>query len=158
MKPKHSMHTENRIVIHGDPRKIFQVAAQVEKWPQLLPHYRWVKVRQRKKRRTIVEMAAHRTGFPVRWTSVQDVFPYDRITYKHIKGITTGMDVIWTFTPIEGGVEIVITHEFVSTLPVIGRFFSKYIVGELFVKPIAGRTLRYMKQTVESGQAAGGRP
>jgi ribosome-associated toxin RatA of RatAB toxin-antitoxin module len=144
------MHTENRIEIRGDLRKIFRVAAQVDKWPQILPHYRWVQVMQRRKRRTVVEMAARRARFPVRWTAVQDVFPYARITYKHIKGITTGMDVTWTFTPVAGGVQIVITHDFVVSWPVIGRFFSKYIVGKLFVSPIAGKTLRHIKQTVES--------
>ncbi|MBI3327671.1 MAG: SRPBCC family protein [Nitrospinae bacterium] len=156
-KSKPGMHTENRITIHGDLRKIFQLAAQVEKWPQILPHYRGIKVLQRRKRRTVVEMAAQRTRFPVRWTAVQEVFPYERITYKHIKGITAGMDVTWTFTPTEGGVEILITHDFASSLPAIGNFFSKYIVGGLFVKPIAGKTLRYMKQVMESGQVPGGR-
>ena len=151
-----AMHTENRIEIRGDPRRIFQVAARVEKWPQILPHYRWVRVLQRKKRRTVVEMAARRARLPVRWTAVQEVFPYDRITYKHIKGITAGMDVAWTFRPVEGGVQIVITHDFTLSWPVIGGFFSKYVVGNLFVRPIASRTLRHIKWTVESGQVGTG--
>ena len=156
VKSKRAMHTENRIEVRGELRQIFRVAAQVEKWPQILPHYRWVRVLQRRKRRTTVEMAARRARFPVRWTAVQEVTPYERITYKHIKGVTRGMEVAWTFTPIEGGVRIVITHDFAPPWPVIGGFFGKYIVGGLFVKPIAGRTLRYLKRNVESGQAAQG--
>lgn len=151
-KLKSAMHTENRVEIRGELRKIFQVAAQVDRWPQILPHYRWVKVLQRKKRRTVVEMAARRASFPVRWTAVQEVFPYERITYKHIKGITSGMNVAWTFRPIEAGVQIVITHDFTVSWPAIGRFFSKYIVGELFVKPIAKKTLRHIKRAVEAEQ------
>ncbi len=151
------MHTENRIEIRGDHRRIFQVASRVEKWPQILPHYRWVRVLQRKKRRTVVEMAARRARLPVRWTAVQEVFPYDRITYKHIKGVTTGMDVAWTFRPIEGGVQIVITHNFALSWPVIGGFVSKYVVGNLFVRPIANRTLHHIKRTVEGEQGGKGR-
>ena len=151
------MHTENRIEIRGDPRRIFQVAARVERWPQILPHYRWVRVLQHKKRRTVVEMAARRARLPVQWTAVQEVFPYERITYKHIKGITTGMDVAWMFSPTEGGVQIVITHDFTLPWPVIGGLFSKYVVGSLFVRPIAARTLRYIKRTVESGEVGKGR-
>jgi uncharacterized membrane protein len=152
-KPPSMMHTENRIEIRGDLRRVFQLAAQVEKWPTILPHYRWVRVLQRKKRRTTVEMAARRGRIPVSWTAVQEVFPYERITYKHIKGFTTGMGVIWSFRDVEGTVHVVITHDFSLAWPVVGRFVSKYIVGAFFVKSIASRTLHHLKQTVESGQA-----
>jgi ribosome-associated toxin RatA of RatAB toxin-antitoxin module len=146
------MHTENGIEIRGPVKRIFQIAAQVDKWPEILPHYRWVRILQRKKRRTTVEMAARRGRIPVSWTAVQEVFPYERITYKHIKGFTTGMDVTWSFKPVQGRVEVVITHDFSLAWPLVGGFVSKYIVGALFVKPIASRTLQHIKQTVESGQ------
>jgi ribosome-associated toxin RatA of RatAB toxin-antitoxin module len=151
-KTLRTMHTENGIEIRGDIKRIFQIAAQVDKWPEILPHYRWVRVLQRKKRRTTVEMAARRGRIPVSWTAVQEVFPYERITYKHIKGFTTGMDVTWSFKPVQGRVEVVITHDFALVWPLVGGFVSKYIVGALFVKPIASRTLHHIKQTVEAGQ------
>jgi ribosome-associated toxin RatA of RatAB toxin-antitoxin module len=149
------MHTENGIEIHGDIKRIFQVAAQVDKWPEILPHYRWVRVLQRRRRRTTVEMAAKRGRIPVSWTAVQEVFPYERITYKHIKGFTTGMDVTWSFKSSQDRVEVVISHDFSLSWPLLGRFVSRYIVGALFVKPIASKTLRHLKQTVESGQGVG---
>jgi ribosome-associated toxin RatA of RatAB toxin-antitoxin module len=151
-KTPRTMHTENGIEIRGPVKRIFQIAAQVDKWPEILPHYRWVRILQRKKRRTTVEMAARRGRIPVSWTAVQEVFPYERITYKHIKGFTTGMDVTWSFKPVQGRVEVVITHDFSLAWPLVGGFVSKYIVGALFVKPIASRTLQHIKQTVESGQ------
>jgi ribosome-associated toxin RatA of RatAB toxin-antitoxin module len=151
-KSTQRMHTENSIEIRGDVKRIFQVAAQVDKWPDILPHYRWVRILQRKKRRTTVEMAARRGRIPVSWTAVQEVFPYERITYKHIKGFTTGMDVTWSFKPVREKVQVVITHDFTLPWPVIGRVISKYVVGALFVKPIASRTLQHIRHTVESGQ------
>lgn len=152
MPAQAAMHTENRVDIRGDIRQVFHVAAQVEKWPQILPHYRWVRVLQRKKRRSVVEMAARRGRIPVSWTAVQELFPYERITYKHIKGFTTGMEVAWTFSGGQGQVHVVITHDFTLNWPLIGGFVSKYIVGGLFVKAIASKTLRHIKATVESGQ------
>ena len=146
------MHTENRIEIHGDVKRVFQVAAQVEKWPTILPHYRWVRVLQRRKRRTTVEMAARRGRIPVSWTAVQEVFPYERITYKHVKGFTTGMEVIWSFSAAQERVQVVITHNFSLAWPIVGGFVSKYIVGMFFVKSIASRTLHHLKLTVESEQ------
>ncbi len=151
-KTPRTMHTENGIAIRGDIKRIFRIAAQVDKWPEILPHYRWVRVLQRKKRRTTVEMAARRGRIPVSWTAVQEVFPYERITYKHIKGFTTGMEVTWAFKPVQGRVEVVITHDFALAWPLVGGVVSKYIVGALFVKPIASRTLHHIKQTVEAGQ------
>jgi len=147
-----TMHTENSIEIRGDVKRIFQVAAQVDKWPDILPHYRWVRVIQRRKRRSTVEMAARRGRIPVSWTAVQEVFPYERITYKHIKGFTTGMDVTWSFTSLQDKVQVVITHDFALAWPVVGRVVSKYVVGALFIRPIASRTLHHIRQTVESEQ------
>jgi uncharacterized membrane protein len=156
-RTKPAMHTENRIEIQGDVRRIFQLAAQVDKWPEILPHYRWVHVLQRKKRRSTVEMAARRGRLPVSWTAVQEVFPYERITYKHVKGFTTGMQVAWVFTPGPGGVQVVITHDFSLPWPLVGGFISKYIVGKLFVQPIATRTLQHIKQKAETVQTVSGR-
>jgi hypothetical protein len=102
-------------------------------------------------------MAARRGRIPVSWTAVQEVFPYERITYKHIKGFTTGMDVTWSFKPDQERVAVVITHDFSLSWPLLGDFVSRYIVGALFVKPIASRTLQHLKQNVESGQIAGRR-
>ena len=150
-KPTSMMHTENRIEISGDVKRVFQVAAQVDKWPTILPHYRWVRVVQRRKRRTTVEMAARKGRIPVSWTAIQEVFPYERITYKHIKGFTTGMEVTWSFSAVQEKVQVVITHDFSLAWPLVGGFVSKYIVGAFFVKSIASKTLHHLKQTVESG-------
>ena len=60
------MHTENRITMRGDIDHIFAVASAVEAWPRLLPHYRWVTVLDGGPTERLVEMAAHRDGFPVR--------------------------------------------------------------------------------------------
>jgi hypothetical protein len=83
---------------------------------------------------------------------VQEVFPYERITYKHIKGFTAGMDVTWSFKVVQESVQVLITHDFSPSWPVVGGVVSRYIVGALFVKPIAARTLHHIKLTVEAEQ------
>jgi len=41
-------------------------------------------------------MAAHRDGFPVRWTARQRLEPHQhRIHFTHVRGISRGMDVTW---------------------------------------------------------------
>src|SRR5258706_110237 len=82
------MHTENRITIRGDIDHIFAVASAVEAWPGLLPHYRWVTVLSGDTTERLVEMAAHRDGFPLRLTARQRLEPHQhRIHFTHIRGI-----------------------------------------------------------------------
>jgi hypothetical protein len=67
------------------------------------------------------------------------------------------MDVTWSFKPTQDAVQVLITHDFSLGWPVIGGFVSKYIVGALFVKSIAAKTLHHIKLTVESGQGVSSR-
>jgi len=62
------------------------------------------------------------------------------------------MDVTWSFKPVQEGVQVVITHDFSLSWPLVGGFISRYIVGALFVRPIASKTLHHIKLTVESEQ------
>ena len=90
------MHTENNITICGDINQIYALASAVEQWPRLLPHYRWVHVLSENATERLVEMAAHRDGFPVRWTARQRLDPvHHRIYFTHVRGISRGMEVTW---------------------------------------------------------------
>ena len=50
---------------------IFQAAADLELWPKILPHYRYIQFLERAPDRNIVVMAARRSGIPISWTSEQ---------------------------------------------------------------------------------------
>jgi ribosome-associated toxin RatA of RatAB toxin-antitoxin module len=149
------MRTVSHIAIHGDIERVFELAADVTRWPELLPHYRWVKLISSDGRRRVVEMAAHRDGIPVKWTSIQEPIPDEkRILFTHIKGPTTGMKVEWLFKQEQIGecnlVQVSITHEFDPKWgPVIGKFIAKHVVGGFFIENIAGKTLRRIKELVE---------
>ena len=144
------MQTENAIVIQADPAVIYGLAAAVERWPELLPHYRWVRVLREEGNRRLVEMAAHRDGIPVRWWAEQERFPeVPRITFHHVRGVTTGMEVEWRFTPGPDGVRVEIQHELRLGWPLIGGLVADRIIGPLFVANIAGKTLRRIKQLAE---------
>ena len=96
------MHTENAVAMRGDLERIVELAADVERWPQILPHYRWVTLLDGGGDRKVVEMAARRDRIPVKWRAVQQIKrdgPTPVITYRHIWGVTKGMDVAWTFEP-----------------------------------------------------------
>src|SRR5437899_11365943 len=98
--------TENRIEIAGDPRRILELAWAVEDWPSWLPHYRWVRVLADDGTRRTVEMAASRTGWPVKWISQQwREAEGGRIYFRHVGGLSRGMEVEWRIERRETGGE-----------------------------------------------------
>ena len=155
------MHTENEIFIRADMAEIYALAAAVERWPEILSHYRWVHVLRDDGDRRLVEMAAKRDRIPVRWRAEQRLFPEEpRITFRHVGGFTKGMEVKWVFRPTEqGGVRVAILHDLprLLGLPLVGDLAANRIVGPLFVKYIAGKTLRRIKELAEAGVSVGDR-
>jgi ribosome-associated toxin RatA of RatAB toxin-antitoxin module len=145
------MDMTTRQLMRADPDAIFRLAADVERWPEILPHYRWVHVLRQRGPCRLVEMAAHRDGFPVRWTAIQEVDLTNRtIRFKHVKGITRTMDVTWTLTPQDDGVLVEIWHGFTPGWPLVPDALIRAVIGELFVENIAGKTLRRIKQLAEA--------
>jgi ribosome-associated toxin RatA of RatAB toxin-antitoxin module len=144
--------------IRADPQLIFRLAAEVQDWPRILPHYRWVHVlaSDGPGQRT-VEMAARRdvlpglVGFPLRWTAVETAFPASRrIEFEHIGGITRGMRVAWTIDPSSlSHVRVRIRHVFEPNWPVPAALV-RLIVGEYFVNGVARRTLHCIAELAEA--------
>src|SRR5262249_49943880 len=84
-----TMEGTNTIRVRATAARMFALAAQVERWPALLPHYRRVRVLGRRGARTWLDMAARRGPIPVRWQAVQEVYPASQlITYRHVGGVT----------------------------------------------------------------------
>ena len=143
------MVTIDRTIIHAAPDVVWPFAAHVERWPEWLSHYRWV-TRQSGELggNGIVEMAAWRPFGPVRWpTWWRSEMTTDpgrhRITYRHIAGITAGMDVLWTINPTaDGWSDVTIVHEWSGPRwPLIGGVAADMVIGPVFVHGIASRTL-----------------
>ena len=149
------MHSVNEIEILGDAERlcprIFQLAADIQDWPTILPHYRYLRIVERSERCKTADFGASRDGFPVKWRARQELFPEaDRITFLHVGGVTKGMWVEWRLEKRSKSVYVTIEHELSYPVPLLGPLFAKYIVGKLFVENIAGKTLRCIKAKVEA--------
>ncbi len=143
------------IRIAAEPEAVFELAAAVEEWPRILPHYRWVRRLAEAGPRRVVEMAAWRDFYPVRWTALVEPIPEQRLLrFTHLRGPTRGMEVEWRITPDAGGAHVAIWHRFESGIPLVGPLFAEYIAGRVFVNNIAGKTLRCMKREAERRQSA----
>ena len=131
--------------------EIFDTAANLENWPKILPHYRYIKYLKRGTDRNVVIMAATRSGIPISWTSEQII---DRekieVRFHHLKAFTKGMHVVWTFADTPDGVRVEILHELNFRIPAFAPIMDR-IIGDFFIGNVANKTLRCMKAYVEAG-------
>jgi len=154
------MMTEDRVTVAAPLASVYEAASNVEAWPSMLPHYRWVRVLERHADWELVEMAAWRPfgmlKYPTWWVSEMRRLPNEyRVHYRHVRGITRGMDVEWSLRQGGRGVEIMIRHLWKGpSWPVLGRMFAELVVGPVFVHGIASRTLAGIKRFAEGVQRA----
>ena len=144
------MHTANSIIIRAPRTAIFETAANLERWPKILPHYRYIRYLERGADRNLVVMAARRWGLPISWTSEQII---DRqrfqVRFHHLKAWTKGMNVVWSFKETPAGVLVEIVHDLRFRIRLLAPILEP-IIGKGFIHPVASQTLRWMKMHLES--------
>ena len=150
------MRTVDRLRMQAPIERVFQAARDVERWPEILSHYRWVRMLERQGDRSLVEMAAWRPfgwlNYPTWWVSEMWIDETARaVHYRHVRGITRGMDVVWQLEPAAGGAEVTIVHQWTGPAwPLVGPSAAAFVIGPVFIHGIASRTLAGIKQHVES--------
>jgi coenzyme Q-binding protein COQ10 len=142
------MITVDELLVRAPVATIFDIVREVEHWPAHLKHYRYVRFRSRARDGGgLVEMAAYRPfgafNWPTWWLSemaVDDEAP--NIRFRHVDGVTKGMDVEWNFKKTTDGTLVRIIHVWNGPgWPGIGVFAANAIIGPVFVHGIASRTL-----------------
>lgn len=144
------MHKTNSIIIRAPKMSIFETAANLELWPKILPHYRYIRYLEHSPNRNVVVMAASRSGIPIKWTS-EEIIDRDRleVRFNHLKAFTKGMQVVWTFTDTPEGVRVEIMHDLRFRIPALAPIFNP-IIGDFFIGNIANKTLHCMKRYLET--------
>jgi len=152
------METVDQQHVRATPRQMFEVVRHVEEWPAHLSHYRYVRMREAATDGGgLVEMSAYRpfglVGWPTWWLSEMEVdHATPAIRFRHVGGITKGMDVEWSFTPEEGGTHVRVLHVWDGPpWPLIGIFAATSVIGPVFIHGIASRTLAGLARVAERG-------
>jgi hypothetical protein len=146
------MVTVDRQTVHAPLERVFQFAADVETWPAHLAHYRFVRFESRDGAGGgLVTMSANRPFGPVNWptwwaSDMEVRRPGSSgapvIRFRHVRGITTGMEVEWQFRRSGDATDVTILHMWNGPRwPVIGGIAATMIIGPVFVHGIASRTL-----------------
>jgi hypothetical protein len=154
------MSTVDERIVRAPLERIFRIAADVERWPAHLAHYRFVRMRETDGRGGgVVEMSANRPfgpfNWPTWWLSEMEVRPpggiaAPAIRFRHVRGITREMDVEWSFTPSPKGTLVCILHVWNGPRwPIIGGFAATAVIGPIFIHGIASRTLAGLARAAE---------
>jgi uncharacterized membrane protein len=148
------MHTVDQVTIQAPVERVFRAAVDVERWPSLLRHYRWVKMVDRQNDGGLVEMAAWRPfgvlNYPTWWVSEMRVDQSAlAVHYRHVRGITTGMRVLWQLHPSKAGTQVTVVHDWSGPPWPLGSAVARWIIGPVFVHGIASRTLAGIARHVE---------
>lgn len=151
------MHTHNEALVRAPLAPCLRAASEVERWPEILPHYRDVHFTRRDgPGRGRVHMSAFRHFGPLPWpTWWESEMATDHeaaeIRYRHVAGITEGMDVLWTLEEVEDGTRIVIVHDWEGPRwPLIGGFAARRVIGPHFIRVVADRTLDGVRREAEA--------
>ena len=148
------MRTSNVINIQGPLHVIYNTAADLERWPDFLSHYRYNRYLSKMPKGGIIKMSAVRTIIPTTWVSEYKIDTEKcQLYFRHLKSAlnaTRGMVVVWTFEETPEGIRVEITHDLDLHWPLIGGFVGKHIVGHFFIHHIASHTLAGLKRKVES--------
>jgi ribosome-associated toxin RatA of RatAB toxin-antitoxin module len=143
------MNTESSIVIRAPKQRIFDITSDLSRWPELLPHYRYIDYLERGDDRHIVKMACHRDGIPISWVSEQ-IIDRERleIRFLHLRAFTKGMAVVWSFDERPEGTLVRIVHVLRFRVPALAPL-AEPIIGGFFIENIANKTLRTFKAHLE---------
>ena len=160
MPADRAMTTIDAAVVRTPLPVIFELARDVERWPEHLAHYRFVRFTKRDGHGGgIVEMSANRPFGPLNWptfwrSEMETIAPGGArppaIRFRHIGGITTGMDVVWEFTRRGSETAVRLVHVWNGPpLPLVGSLAARAVIGPVFIHGIASRTLAGLAQAAE---------
>lgn len=106
------------IVIEGEPRAVYELAKDMEAYPDYMPDVESVKVVSRGVDTTVTEWVTDIDGTPFLWTE-EDRFDDQslRIDYALIEGDLDKFEGVWTFQERDGGTEVRLSVSYDFGLP-----------------------------------------
>jgi coenzyme Q-binding protein COQ10 len=112
------VYVERSIVIQGSIQEVYELAKDMERYPEFMPDVESVKVIEREPHRTVTEWETSVDGTPILWTE-EDRF-YDEkfvIEYQLIEGDLDKFEGEWRFVERDGGTQVTLTVDYDFGIP-----------------------------------------
>ena len=131
------------------------MVSQLLRWPEFLPHYRFVKPLESAtetagRNQLGLHMSAKGGWFPVAWKALyhSDADKLE-LHFRHIAAFTKGMRVVWTLTTVQEGTSVEILHELRFRIRALA-WLMEPVLRHGFIEPVAAKTLARFKQLLEA--------
>ena len=142
-------------IIHAPLNKVFVVAADLTRWPEFLPHYRYIRFLTHTPTGGIVKMCCVRRRILTTWISD---FRIDTVKHElrlhHLRSTlnaTLGIKIVWSFEELpDGSVRTRITHDLRKKRLLISRRVTDWVLGRFFIDDVAAKNLAGLKRKVEA--------
>jgi len=139
---------ETSIIIKGDKKAVYEVAKDMEQFPEFMPDVESVRIVQRTEKGTITEWTSNIDGAPINWKEL-DEFDDERlcIRYKLIEGDLDKFEGEWTFSEVPEGTYVKLTINYDLGIPELEE-----IVGPILKEKVlrnAQKMLEAIKEKVE---------
>lgn len=141
------------ILIDGESRAVYELAKDMESFPNFMPDVESVKVVSRAPSSTVTEWVTDIDGTPFLWTE-EDRFDDAqlRIDYNLIEGDLDKFEGAWTFRELDGRTEVCLSVNYDFGLPELTELIGPTLhqkIGENCDKMLAG-----IKRLVEAARAS----
>lgn len=139
---------ETGIEINASPEQVYELAKNMERYPDFMPDVESINVVERGDNRTVTEWTTNVEGIPICWKE-EDVFDDEQIKigYRLLEGDLDKFEGDWTFTPSESGTQVTLTVDFDFGMPTLADLLGpilKVKVAENSEMMLAG-----MKKEIE---------
>jgi coenzyme Q-binding protein COQ10 len=111
-------YVERSILIEGPIEKVYELAKDMEAYPDFMPDVESVKVIERQPHRTVTEWETSVDGTPILWTE-EDRFDDENfvIDYQLIEGDLDKFEGQWRFVRSGGGTQVTLTVDYDFGIP-----------------------------------------
>ena len=142
-------YVERTIVIQGPIEAVYELARDMEAYPEFMPDVESVKVIRREPNLTVTEWETSVDGTPIFWTE-QDIFDDQNYTieYQLIEGDLDKFEGVWKFEKTSEGTKVTLTVDYDFGIPELTNLIGPTLqekVGEN-----SDMMLQGMKQRIES--------
>ena len=116
---------ETKIVIEAPARDVYELAKNVEHFPQYMPDVESVTVLERRGNRLVTRWKTLVEEAPLEWTE-EDLFDDEAltITYRLIEGDLDMFEGAWTFVEGEGNVRVTLSVEYDFGVPTLAELIG----------------------------------
>ncbi len=116
---------ETSIEIAAPRQKIYELAKDMERYPEFMPDVEYVKVLKREGNQTVTRWKTLVEEAPIEWTEV-DIFDdaNTQIDYRLIEGDLDKFEGAWTFRESNGVTKVVLTVDYDFGVPTLAELIG----------------------------------